>query len=452
MQTSTLLLFKLKNSPLFMLEAEIKKRGGTITDNMKPYRDMSNSYGRTETLYKKFSKDKMEPVIKTISKITKSGVSGIEILPYMISKHSIERNAYMRENEFKEWEESAKADLQKWIDVSIDIPRKLKEFEDESQAKRDELSKKDYSGVKGFDPEKSFENPDDLARIIVDEFEDKVSVGLIDELWKSTKGATSEIVDFWKNGQTMSAAQAEVTKNSFKYFIPIRGWREGAAKQLVYKKGDGFNSSIKHVKGRTSFAENPLAYLQKVAFNAIEEQTDNEVKTSLLNLVTGNYDSECQNLYRLKKAYYIKHELADGTIEWEMTMDRPSEEMFSTGDAKTKIHEQYHKLRTPSQANEHEIYIKRPNGDMIVVMADNMLPVAQAINKKRKRLRGTNFNINISMKKPTSTFWICFSIILVGLLFCGTYYFVNKDNGRYEYESGLVIDKKTGEARQIKVK
>lgn len=55
------------------------------------------------------------------------------------------------------------------------------------------------------------------------------------------------------------------------------------------------------------------------------------------------------------------------------------------------------------------------------------------------------------MKKPTSTFWICFSIILVGLLFCGTYYFVNKDNGRYEYESGLVIDKKTGEAKQIKI-
>lgn len=56
------------------------------------------------------------------------------------------------------------------------------------------------------------------------------------------------------------------------------------------------------------------------------------------------------------------------------------------------------------------------------------------------------------MKKPTSTFWICFSIIIIGLAFCGTYYLVNKDNGRYQYESGLIIDKRTGIAKQITVK
>lgn len=67
---------------------------------------------------------------------------------------------------------------------------------------------------------------------------------------------------------------------------------------------------------------------------------DNEVKTSLLNLVTGNYDSEFQKYYHLKKAYYVKVNLPDGTFEWEMTMDRPSEEMFASGDAKTKIYRQ----------------------------------------------------------------------------------------------------------------
>lgn len=378
--------------PIRRLEELVKKGGGAIKDNMKPYRDMSNSYGRNETLYKNFSKDKMEPVIKTISKIIKSGVSGIEVLPYMISKHAIERNAYMRENEFKEWEESAKAELQKWTDANINIPqatkdRKIKEFNDEVQAKRDELQKKDYSGVKGFDPEKRFDNPDELAQNIVDEFEDKVSIGLVDELWENVKEASSDIVSFWKAGQTMSAAQAEVTKNRFKYFIPLRGWREGAAKQLAYKKGDGFAGSLQRAKGRTSFAENPLAYLQQTAFKAIGEQVDNEVKTSLLNLVTGNYDTEFQKYYHLKKAYYVKVNLPDGTFEWEMTMDRPSEEMFASGDAKTKIYEQYQKLRTPSQAHEHEIYIKRPNGDMIVVMSDEMLPVAQSMNHKNTMYR-----------------------------------------------------------------
>ena len=84
--------------PIRRLEELVRDGGGVIKDNMKPYRDMSNSYGRNETLYKDFSKNKMEPIIKTISKIIKSGVNGIEILPYMISKHAIERNAYMRAN------------------------------------------------------------------------------------------------------------------------------------------------------------------------------------------------------------------------------------------------------------------------------------------------------------------------------------------------------------------
>ena len=55
-------------------------------------------------------------------------------------------------------------------------------------------------------------------------------------------------------------------------------------------------------------------------------------------------------------------------------------------------------------------------------------------------------------KKVTSTFAICAAIILAGIIFSATYYFVNKDNYRYEYKSGLVIDKKTGYAKEIKIK
>ena len=57
------------------------------------------------------------------------------------------------------------------------------------------------------------------------------------------------------------------------------------------------------------------------------------------------------------------------------------------------------------------------------------------------------------MKKQefTSTFWICASIIFVGLLFCCTYYIVNKDNGRYQLDGGYLIDKKEGTGKPIKI-
>ena len=48
--------------PIRRLEELVRDGGGVIKDNMKPYRDTSNSYGRNETLYKNFSKEKMEPL------------------------------------------------------------------------------------------------------------------------------------------------------------------------------------------------------------------------------------------------------------------------------------------------------------------------------------------------------------------------------------------------------
>lgn len=85
------------------------------------------------------------------------------------------------------------------------------------------------------------------------------------------------------------------------------------------------------------------------------------------------------------------------------------------------------------------------------ISAAEVYEMARNLNE----IKTTYFNYKIlgfKMKKPTSTFWICFSIIIVGLVFCGTYYLVNKDNGRYQYESGLIIDKRTGIAKQITVK
>ena len=357
--------------PIRRLEEEVKRLGGKIADNMKPYRDMSNSYGRNETLFKNFISDKFEPILKTINKIKKSGMSGEYILPYVICKHALERNPYMREREFNEW-------------LAVNEEATPEEIEE----KQAELAKKDYSGVRPFDPENEYDNPEELAQNIVDEFEDNVSVGLVAELWDNIKNATSTIVDTWNAGQTLSKEQADEMKARFNHFVPLRGWREGAAKELVYKRGEGFSTSMKTAKGRSSLADNPLAYIEQVAFKAIGEQVDNEVKTKLLNLVIGNYGPEFHKLYQLKKAYYVKDGIDEnGKDVWRVTTDRPSEEMFKSGDAKVKIYNQYERLRTPAQSQEHEVLVKRPGGDYIVVMVGENLPVAQAMNHKNTMYR-----------------------------------------------------------------
>lgn len=56
------------------------------------------------------------------------------------------------------------------------------------------------------------------------------------------------------------------------------------------------------------------------------------------------------------------------------------------------------------------------------------------------------------MKKPTSTFWICASIIVAGIIIGGAIGKAIYESNRYEVNqiSSKVIDKYTGESRFIK--
>jgi hypothetical protein len=365
------------NLPVRRFEEDLLKRGGKQDNDSKPYRDMSLAFGRQEELYTKFFKQKMKPVLQSVSNIKRAGMPGDEILPYIISKHAIERNAVMRGMELRDW-----------VDSNQDATP------DDIDAKKDELSNKDYSGVMEFDVTKKYTNPDELASDIVREFESKVDKKLIDDLWANMKAATTTILDTWEQGNQITAAQKQDYIEQYRYFVPLRGWRDGAAKDLIYTKGEGFSKSLQQAEGRKSLADNPLAYILNVQFQAIAEQVDNEVKTSMLNLIMKNLsNNEMNELATIKKLYYEKITLPDGTIEWEPTTTRPAPEKFASGDAKTKIYNEHERLRKPRQAREHEVTVHRPGGDMVMVFKGKNLSTAQALNKQNYMYRTIFGNI-----------------------------------------------------------
>lgn len=355
------------NLPIRRFEEEVIKRGGQQDNQSKPYRDLNLSFGRHEKLYNDFFEEKMKPVLNAIAQLKKAGVPGENILPYIICKHAIERNAVMRGHELREWTDS----------------NKNATFED-IEAQKEALKDKDYSGVMGFDKDGSYTNPDELARDIVKEFESQVqNKKLIDNLWSTTKAATNTILDAWEDGLQISPERKKEYQEQYRFYVPLRGWREGAAKDLVYTKGEGFSKSLRHAEGRKSLADNPLAYIQQVAFQAIAEQIDNEVKTSMSNLIIRNLkNNEIHELATIKKLYYVKVHLPDGTHEWEPTTDRPSPELFESGEATQKIYRAHERLRAPRQAKEHEVYVHRPGGDLVMIFKGKNLPVAQALNKQ----------------------------------------------------------------------
>jgi hypothetical protein len=114
----------------------------------------------------------------------------------------------------------------------------------------------------------------------------------------------------------------------------------------------------------------------------------------MVNLIIKNLgNNEMHEMATIKKLYYVKITLPDGTEEWEPTIARPPQEMFDSGDARTKIHTEHERLRKPRQAREHEVYVRKPGGDMVMVFNGKYLSTAQAMNKQNYMYRTIFGNI-----------------------------------------------------------
>ena len=114
----------------------------------------------------------------------------------------------------------------------------------------------DYSGVMPFDydkngqPRGNYTNPEELAKDIVAEFEKKAGNDLTDNLWKSIKGATNEILNIWERGSQLSP---ETRPNMKNHSIMFRsGDGDSSSQEPVYTRGEGFKISLKHAEGRSS--------------------------------------------------------------------------------------------------------------------------------------------------------------------------------------------------------
>ena len=79
------------------------------------------------------------------------------------------------------------------------------------------------------------------------------------------------------------------------FYVPLRGFEEADSDPTV------FVDINKKMKGRSSKAESPLAYLLGMARTTIERAEKNNYKKALYNLVLENPDS---NSYQIKNIYY----------------------------------------------------------------------------------------------------------------------------------------------------
>lgn len=255
----------------------------------------------------------------------------------------------------------------------------------------------DYSGLSALFGGSDFE---EAAHKLVRDIESS-HVAEVQDLWNATNAATKKILrDGYKAGM-MSKDTYQYVRDMYSHYIPLRGWDGTTADQVWDYVGGGkgaFNQTLKTAHGRTSIADDPIAYIENMAESGILLNNKNWVKQHLMLLAQNHPTS----LLTLSKAWYVKSTDANGNEEWipatpQITsqmnsnqvkaaidaFEQKMEQMAQTGDA-TQQREGLNIAypQTHSEEREHEVRVMK-DGEEYVIYVNGDPQLAQAMNNTR---------------------------------------------------------------------
>lgn len=388
------------------------------------YTAENRSHGKGKNEFEEYNNEFLQPLRKAYHQMKKVlGNSYDNVRIYMMAKHGLERDAQMAfkkslEADFEDVAQRSaaykayKGDMNRIInDSDLEFGRvDFTTWRQRDNALRAKYSPSymdyrydkngiayDYSGLSALFDGSDFE---EAAYKLVKDIEDKY-VTETHNLWDATNAATKKILrDGYKAGM-MSKDTYQYVRDMYSHYIPLRGWDGTTADQVWDYIGGGkgaFNQTLKTAHGRTSIADDPIAYIENMAESGILLNNKNWVKQHLMLLAQNHPTS----LLTLSKAWYVKSTDANGNEEWipatpQITsqmnsnqvkaaidaFEKKMEQMAQTGDATQKrdgLNIAY--PQTHSEEREHEVRVMK-DGEEYVIYVNGDPQLAQAMNNTR---------------------------------------------------------------------
>lgn len=388
------------------------------------YTAENRSHGKGKNEFEEYNNEFLQPLRKAYHQMKKIlGDSYDNVRIYMMAKHGLERDAQMafKKSLDADYEDVAqrsaaykayKGDMNRIInDSDLEFGRvDFTTWRQRDNALRVKYSPSymdyrydkngiayDYSGLSAIFDGSDFE---EAAYKLVKDIEDKY-VAETHDLWDATNAATKKILrDGYKAGM-MSKDTYQYVRDMYSHYIPLRGWDGTTADQVWDYIGGGkgaFNQTLKKAHGRTSIADDPIAYIENMAESGILLNNKNWVKQHLMLLAQNHPTS----LLTLSKAWYMKSVDDNGNEEWipatpQITsqmdsnqvkaaidaFEKKMEQMAQTGDATQKrdgLNIAY--PQTHSEEREHEVRVMK-DGEEYVIYVNGDPQLAQAMNNTR---------------------------------------------------------------------
>ena len=304
----------------------------------------------------------MQPLLKEIGRIAGANERmRRDLTDYIMAKHGLERNEYMR---------------------------------NEAAANGEETDR-DFAGLMGLTGEADWKSAEATAQQWVDDYEDMVDTTA---LWEAINKATKATLEKIYLSGIISKDTYEKILGMYDYYVPLRGWNEKTSDEvygyLTSKAGPLGGSIMKKAGGRESMADDPIATIGMMADDAIRQGNRNLMKQRFLNFIL-NHPSDAVSVHDLWLEYndvtdewvpvFADVEDTDTADEVAQKVEAFEQRMEALRTAKPdkykKGREAQHIPYKVVHGNlcEHQILIKR-NGRTFVATINGNPRAAQAIN------------------------------------------------------------------------
>ncbi len=224
-----------------------------------------------------FARTVFKPMLEEVAKLAPTAAERQELVDYMMAKHGLERNEYMRQQAMQNGEDADR----------------------------------DFAGLTALTGFDNIQDAEAEAQRMVQEFENNHDVT---ELWEKVNATSKAILSKSYECGLMDKDTFENISNMYEFYIPLRGFDETTsadAYAYLSHKDSIFNAPIKKTEGRKSKADDPFAYLQSMAESAIMQGNRNRlVKQRFLNFVL-NHPSDLVSASEL----WLKYD--DVSDEWK---------------------------------------------------------------------------------------------------------------------------------------
>lgn len=388
------------------------------------YSAENRSHGKGKNEFEEYNNEFLQPLRKAYHQMKKIlGDSYDNVRIYMMAKHGLERDAQMafKKSLDADFEDVAqrsaayrayKGDMNRITnDSDLEFGRvDFNTWRQRDNALRTKYSPSymdyrydengiayDYSGLSALFGGSDFE---EAAHKLVMDIESS-HVAEVQDLWNATNAATKKILrDGYKAGM-MSKDTYLYVRDMYSHYIPLRGWDGTTADKVWDYIGGGkgaFNQTLKKANGRTSIADDPIAYIENMAESGILLNNKNWVKQHLMLLAQNHPTS----LLTLSKAWYVKSTDANGNEEWipatpQITSQMNSNQVKAAIDAFEQKMENMAQTggatqqrdglniaypQTHSEEREHEVRVMK-DGEEYVIYVNGDPQLAQAMNNTR---------------------------------------------------------------------